>query len=110
MDIITTTRKTAGRSGFRLRPGAAGAGRRGGLAGRLGARLRRLRDGAAISQGEVARRTGLQASYLSKVENGVLLPGLENLDRIARAMGMDLAGVFERGRRHRPGRTRRQRG
>lgn len=67
---------------------------------KLGARLRRLRQDLRISQGEVARRTGLQASYLSKVENGVLLPGLENLASIARAMGTDLAGVFarERGR------------
>ena len=74
---------------------------------KLGLRLRRLREGLFISQGEVSRRTGLQPSYLSKVENGVLLPGLENLERIARAMGMDLGGIFahER-RRYRPQRAR----
>jgi transcriptional regulator with XRE-family HTH domain len=76
---------------------------------KLGVRLRRLREGLAISQGEVSRRTGLQASYLSKVENGVLLPGLENLERIARAMGLDLAGVFAPERHRGPGRARRQR-
>lgn len=73
---------------------------------KLGVRLRRLREGLSISQGEVSRRTGLQSSYLSKVENGVLLPGLENLERIARAMGMDLGGIFERERRYRKPRAR----
>ncbi len=61
---------------------------------RLGSRIRRLREQQEMTQGELVRRTGLQASYLSKVEHGLVLPGVENLDRIARAMGIALADVF----------------
>jgi transcriptional regulator with XRE-family HTH domain len=57
----------------------------------VGARIRRLRRRLGVTQGELVRRTGLQASYLSKVENGVVTPGLPNLNRIARAMGISLA-------------------
>lgn len=59
--------------------------------GGLGARLRRLRLDRGVSQNELGRRSGLETSYLSKIENGVLLPGLRNLDRIARALDMSLA-------------------
>ena len=56
-----------------------------------GERIRRLRLGRGLAQRELVRRTGLQASYLSKVENGVVVPGLANLERIARALGLSLA-------------------
>jgi transcriptional regulator with XRE-family HTH domain len=60
---------------------------------RVGARIRQLRRQRGVTQGELVRRSGLQASYLSKVENGVVLPGLVNLDRIARALGVSLADL-----------------
>lgn len=60
---------------------------------RVGARIRQLRRQRGVTQGELVRRSGLQASYLSKVENGLVLPGLVNLDRIARALGVSLADL-----------------
>jgi len=64
---------------------------------RVGPRLRLLRRQRGFSQGELVRRTGLQASYLSKVENDVITPGLANLDRIARALGKSLAELLTAG-------------
>lgn len=60
---------------------------------KVGARIRQLRRQRGVTQGELVRRSGLQASYLSKVENGVVLPGLVNLDRIARALRVSLAAL-----------------
>ena len=60
---------------------------------RVGARIRQLRRQRGVTQGELVRRSGLQASYLSKVENAVVLPGLVNLDRIARALGVSLTDL-----------------
>ena len=57
----------------------------------LGSRLRALRRKRGVSQAELRRRSGLSTSYLSKVENGVHLPGLRNLERIARALKVSLA-------------------
>jgi transcriptional regulator with XRE-family HTH domain len=59
----------------------------------VGARIRQLRRLRGVTQGELVRRSGLQASYLSKVENSVVLPGLVNLDRIARALRLSLADL-----------------
>ncbi len=59
----------------------------------VGARTRQLRRQRGVTQGELVRRSGLQASYLSKVENGAVIPGLVNLDRIARALGVSLADL-----------------
>lgn len=59
----------------------------------VGARIRQLRRLRGVTQGELVRRSGLQASYLSKVENAVVLPGLVNLDRIARALRVSLADL-----------------
>ena len=61
---------------------------------RLGALIRRLRRERGVSQNELHRRTGLETSYLSKVENDVILPGLNNLDRIARALGLTVPEVL----------------
>ena len=77
---------------------------------RVGDRIRRVRSRLGVTQGELVRRTGLQASYLSKVENGVVQPGLPNLDRIARALGVGLAAlVTEEPAAARPKRPKRRR-
>ena len=58
---------------------------------RVGEQIRRRRRRQGLSQGELGRRTGLQASYLSKVENGVIRPGLVNVERIARSLAASVA-------------------
>jgi transcriptional regulator with XRE-family HTH domain len=62
---------------------------------KVGAQIRRLRREFGVTQGELVRRTGLQASYLSKVEHGVVQPGLDNLGRIARALQVRLGELVD---------------
>jgi len=89
-------KETTGRAGAGRAPGRR-IPRRNPEGVRVGARIRRLRLKLAVTQGELVRRTRLQASYLSKVENGIVTPGLANLDRIARALGLNLAYLVRSG-------------
>ena len=54
---------------------------------RIGASLRRLRQERAVSQSELARRTGAARTYRVAVEQGQHEPSLELLSRVARALG-----------------------
>lgn len=56
----------------------------------IGDRLRLLREEKNLSQGDIEMRTGLLRSYLSRVENDHTIPSLETLEKIARALGMQL--------------------
>ena len=52
----------------------------------VGAAIRRVRELRGIEQIELARRTGLGKSQISKYENGRDLPKLENLGKIIAAL------------------------
>lgn len=52
----------------------------------IGDRLRALRDGKNLSQGELEQRTGLLRCYISRVEHGYTVPSLETLERMARGL------------------------
>lgn len=47
-----------------------------------------------LSQGQIYRATGLQRSYLSRVENGYTTPSIDNLALILAAMNVTLADFF----------------
>jgi transcriptional regulator with XRE-family HTH domain len=47
-----------------------------------------------MSQGDIEKRTGLLRCYLSRVENGHTIPSLETLQKIARALDLQLAQFF----------------
>jgi transcriptional regulator with XRE-family HTH domain len=51
-----------------------------------GVAIRRVRSELGIKQTEIARKTGLTASFLSLVENGKAVPSLSTLKDIAEAM------------------------
>jgi transcriptional regulator with XRE-family HTH domain len=57
-------------------------------------RLRALREGKHLSQGDVEKRTGLLRCYLSRVENGHTVPAIETLEKLARAMEVPLYQLF----------------
>lgn len=50
----------------------------------------KARTGSGISQKELARRVGVSPSMISRIENGVQIPGLLTLHRIAFATGEHL--------------------
>ncbi|MFC8852629.1 helix-turn-helix domain-containing protein [Streptomyces sp. NPDC057144] len=55
----------------------------------LGARLRRLRTEAGLTGAVLAHRAGVGQPTVSKVETGRMVPSLDVLDRLSRALGLD---------------------
>jgi len=61
----------------------------------LGKRIRVLRQASGLSQEELADRVGIHPTYLSGIERGERNPALENLNAIARGLGVSLSGLFQ---------------
>src|SRR5260370_7393952 len=60
----------------------------------IGTTIRGYRLQKGMSQGDIEKRTGLLRCYLSRVENGHTVPSLETLQKIARALDLQLSEVF----------------
>jgi transcriptional regulator with XRE-family HTH domain len=60
----------------------------------IGELLRELREQKKMSQGDIEKRTGLLRVYISRVENGHLVPSIETLEKFARALGTPLYQIF----------------
>lgn len=60
-------------------------------------RLRELREGKKLSQGDIEKRTGLLRCYVSRVENGHTVPSVETLEKFARALEVPLYQFFYEG-------------
>jgi transcriptional regulator with XRE-family HTH domain len=58
---------------------------------RFGQKLRQVREQAGISQEKLAQLAGLHRTYVSSVERGKRNISLENIDRLARALGLPMA-------------------
>lgn len=52
----------------------------------LGSRIRELRIQKALTQRDLAQRSGLLGSHISRIENGQRIPSLPTLYRLARAL------------------------
>ena len=50
-------------------------------------RLRELRRSQGITQAELARRAEVSVTHLSELENAEIAPGIDLVDRLARALG-----------------------
>jgi transcriptional regulator with XRE-family HTH domain len=66
----------------------------GGTAMLIGERIRQLREEKDMSQGEIQKRTGLLRCHISRVENGRTVPGIETLEKMARALDVPLYRLF----------------
>jgi len=60
----------------------------------IGDRLRELREGKKLSQGDIEKRTGLLRCYISRVENGHTVPAIVTLEKLARALEVPLYQLF----------------
>ena len=60
----------------------------------LGQRVRTLRAERRLTLKNVAERSGLSVSSLSKIENNQLSPTYESIVRLARGLGADIAELF----------------
>lgn len=58
------------------------------------ARLRELRQAKGLTQAELAQQAHVALSHLSKLERGEAAPGLDLLDRLARALGINTVAML----------------
>jgi transcriptional regulator with XRE-family HTH domain len=64
----------------------------------IGEKLREIREGKNLSQGDIEQRTGLFRGYISRVENGYTVPSVETLETFARALEVPLYELFYDGK------------
>ena len=64
------------------------------ISSNIGGTIRDYRLQKGMSQGDIEKRTGLLRCYLSRVENGHTVPSLETLQKIARALDLQLSQFF----------------
>jgi transcriptional regulator with XRE-family HTH domain len=60
----------------------------------IGPRLRELREGKHLTQGDIENKTGLLRCYISRVEKGHTIPNVETLEKFARALKIPLYRLF----------------
>ena len=61
----------------------------------LARNLRRLRLERGISQDDLAAEAGMRQALVSAIEVGIANPTLESLDRLATALKIEFAALFE---------------
>jgi ribosome-binding protein aMBF1 (putative translation factor) len=61
----------------------------------IGEEVRRLRMERGLSQNELAKRMGLSQSVVARLEAGGVEPRLSTLDRVARALDVELDVHFQ---------------
>jgi len=61
----------------------------------IGTRIIQLRNEKRLTQQELSDRTGLAASYLSRIENRHLEPSPHTLRKIALALGVPMSEIFQ---------------
>ncbi len=61
----------------------------------LGTRIMQLRNQKGLSQRQLSERTGIAASYLSRIENRRLEPRPKTLRKIAEALGIPVSDLFQ---------------
>ena len=54
----------------------------------LGLNVRRFRESKELTQEKLAERAGLDPTYISGIERGLRNPGIKNVARIAKALGL----------------------
>jgi transcriptional regulator with XRE-family HTH domain len=65
--------------------------KRNGLLAALGLNVRRAREANQLTQEKLAERAGLDPTYISGIERGLRNPGIKNVARLARALGLTTA-------------------
>ena len=60
----------------------------------VGFNIRRIREDRGLSQEKLAALAGLHRAYVGQIERGEKNIGLKNLEKIAKALGMDTKDLF----------------
>src|SRR5919108_4297954 len=59
-----------------------------------GAAIRRKRSILGISQGELAKRSGLHRTYVSDLERGARNPSIQSIEKLADALQVSISKLF----------------
>ncbi len=62
--------------------------KRNGLLAALGQNVRQSREAKELTQEKLAEKAGLDPTYISGIERGLRNPGIKNVARLARALGL----------------------
>ena len=57
----------------------------------LGLNVRRHREARKFTQEKLAEKSGLDATYISGLERGLRNPGIKNVAKLAKALGLTTA-------------------
>ena len=68
--------------------------KRNGLLLRLGQNIRRAREAKEFSQEKLAERASLDSTYISGIERGLRNPGIKNVAKLAKALGLSVEQLF----------------
>lgn len=61
----------------------------------FGKRLRELRENKGLTQEALAHEANLDRTYISSIERGVRNVSLENIERLASALGVKIKDFFK---------------
>ena len=64
----------------------------------IGDRIRALREEKKLTRGDIMERTGLQRTYIWRVENGYTVPAVETLEKFARGLEVPIHRLFYDGK------------
>ncbi|MDE3065939.1 MAG: helix-turn-helix transcriptional regulator [Verrucomicrobiota bacterium] len=67
--------------------------KRNGILSTLGLNVRQRREARELTQEKLAERAGLDATYISGIERGLRNPGIKNVARLAKALGLTTADL-----------------
>lgn len=59
-----------------------------GILAALGRNVRRQRDEKQLTQEKLAEKSGLDPTYISDIERGLRNPGIKNVAKLAKALGI----------------------
>jgi transcriptional regulator with XRE-family HTH domain len=60
----------------------------------IGERLRAIREEKKFSQGDIEKKSGLIRCYVSRVENGHTVPGVDTIEKFAHALEVPMYQLF----------------
>jgi len=69
--------------------------KRNGILATLGLNVRRQREARQFTQEKLAERAGLDATYISGIERGLRNPGIKNVAKLAKALGLTTAELCQ---------------
>lgn len=61
----------------------------------FGKRLQYLRRQASLTQEQLAEQAEISVDFLSLVERGINAPSFDNLEKLAKALGVSVQELFE---------------